>query len=87
MVPNKDGLISLIPSCFYAFKQTKAHPFFLLFNSRATSEKEGSTGSTGPELRADEKVADGDLIPSNLLPPSPFPLPNFHPSPIKTCWS
>lgn len=65
--------MSLIPSFFCAFKQTKAHAFFLLFNSR----KEGEPWQSRTRVRTDERVADGNLIPRNLLPPQPpFP-PQF----------
>lgn len=77
MVANKEGLMSLIPSFFYAFKQTKAHAFFLLFNSR----KGGEHWQPRTRVRTDERAADGNLIPSNLLPPQP-PSPPLFPIPL-----
>lgn len=65
--------MSLIPSFFYAFKQTKAHAFFLLFNSR----KGGEHWQPWTRVKTDERVADGNLIPSNLLPPQPPSPPQF----------
>lgn len=73
IVTNKEGLMSLIPSFFCAFKQTKAHAFFLLFNSR----KEGEPWQPRTRVRTDDRVADGILIPSNLLPPQSLYPPQF----------
>lgn len=76
MVTNKEGLISLIPSFFYAFKQTKARAFFPLFDSR----KGGEHWQLRARVRTDERLADGNLILSNLLPALPPSSPIPHPS-------
>lgn len=77
MVTNKEGLMSLIPSFFYAFEQTKTHAFVLLFNSR----RGGEHWQLRTRTRTDERVADGNLIPSSLLPPQP-PSPPQLPIPL-----